>query len=121
MSSLNTFTEDAKKFNKISAAARAEATRKWNYSSEETREDLRKYFLNANKGKKEPYKWQIDIGEAIHLGLDCVLIAGTGAGKTYPMIISQLLPENKKKFTLIISPLNALEEDQVLYRLAVSL
>lgn len=57
------------------------------------------------------YDWQLDVAEALLLGLDCSVIAGTGAGKTIPFILP-LLAETKK-VVIIISPLNALEEDQV--------
>lgn len=34
-------------------------------------------------GGKEPYKWQLDVAEALLLKIDCIAIAGTGAGKNY--------------------------------------
>ena len=49
--------------------------------------------------------------EAILLGLDSVVIAGTGAGKTMPFMMPLLLDEKKK--VVIISPLKVLQEDQV--------
>ena len=57
------------------------------------------------------YDWQIDVAEALLLGLDCSVIAGAGAGKTTPFILPLLV--ETKKIVVIISPLNALEEDQV--------
>ena len=57
------------------------------------------------------YNWQIDVAEALLLGLDCSVIAGTGAGKTTPFILPLLV--ETKKVVVVISPLNALEEDQV--------
>jgi ATP-dependent helicase YprA (DUF1998 family) len=58
-----------------------------------------------------PYPWQLDATEATFLGLDSIVIAGTGAGKTLPFgLIHLVLP---KLVTLVISPLNALEYDQV--------
>ena len=57
------------------------------------------------------YNWQLDVAEALLLGLDCSVIAGTGAGKTTPFILPLLV--ETKKVVVIISPLNSLEEDQV--------
>lgn len=45
------------------------------------------------------------------LGLDVLVIAGTGAGKTIPFMMPLLLM--REKFSLIISPLKVLQEDQV--------
>ncbi|KIK78134.1 hypothetical protein PAXRUDRAFT_164828, partial [Paxillus rubicundulus Ve08.2h10] len=56
------------------------------------------------------YDWQLNVTEALMLGLDCSVIAGTGAGKTMPFIMPLFAQPNKH--VLIISPLNALEEDQ---------
>jgi hypothetical protein len=50
------------------------------------------------------YEWQLDVGEALKLRLDCSVIAGTGAGKTIPFNILPLLVE-KKTVVIIISPL----------------
>ncbi|KAJ7229702.1 P-loop containing nucleoside triphosphate hydrolase protein [Mycena rebaudengoi] len=55
------------------------------------------------------HDWQIDIGEALHLGVDCSLIAGTGAGKAMPFVMPLFL--DSEKIIVIISPLNALEVD----------
>jgi hypothetical protein len=46
------------------------------YSSAKTREDLVTSFKEAFNGL-EPYTWQLDISEALLLGLDCVAIAGS--------------------------------------------
>ncbi|TFY64379.1 hypothetical protein EVJ58_g2673 [Rhodofomes roseus] len=48
----------------------------------------------------------------MHLGLDSVIIAPTGSGKTLPMISPLLLPENKDKMVAIISPYKDLEFGQ---------
>ncbi|KAJ3766134.1 hypothetical protein FB446DRAFT_654236, partial [Lentinula raphanica] len=53
---------------------------------------------------------QLDTAEALLLGLDCSVIAGTGAGKTMPFVMPLLIEPTKH--VIIISPLNALEEDQ---------
>jgi bloom syndrome protein len=44
------------------------------------------------------------------LGLDLVVIAGTGAGKTMPFMMPLLLD---KKKVIIVSPLKVLQADQV--------
>ena len=80
------------------------------YSSESTREAISTVFYERTNGLK-PYEWQLDVAEALILGLDCLLIAGTGAGKSMPFVMPLfILPD---KMVIIISPLNTLEEDQV--------
>ncbi|KAJ7189419.1 hypothetical protein GGX14DRAFT_383272 [Mycena pura] len=80
------------------------ARRKNNCDSEQTR-------LFEEQFKKPPYESQIDISEAIILGLDAIgVIAGTGAGKTILFMMPLLL--DRKKFVLAISPLNILQEHQ---------
>ena len=81
------------------------------HSSERTREDLVNAFKKAFNGL-QPYDWQLDVTEAILLGLDCVVIAGTGSGKTMPFAMPLLVDKTKKKMVIVISPLNDLEEDQ---------
>jgi bloom syndrome protein len=61
----------------------------------------------------KPYDWQLDVAEAVALGLDTTLIAGTGSGKTLPWALPLLLEENCDKICLVISPLNELETDHV--------
>jgi bloom syndrome protein len=63
--------------------------------------------------KKDPYEWQLDVTETILLGLDSVVIAGAGAGKTMPFMMPLLL--NDKKKVIIISPLKILQADQMQY------
>jgi ATP-dependent helicase YprA (DUF1998 family) len=92
-------------------AARDAAAGSRQYSSERTREDLCTAFKKAFNGL-EPYTWQLDVTEAILLGLDCVAIAGTGSGKTMPFAMPLLVDKTKKKMVIVISPLNDLEEDQ---------
>ena len=82
------------------------------YSSERTREELVAVFQKTFQGL-EPYDWQLNVTEAILLGLDCVVIAGTGSGKTIPFAMPLLVDKTKKKMVIVISPLNDLEEDQV--------
>ncbi|KAJ7574044.1 hypothetical protein C8J56DRAFT_763459, partial [Mycena floridula] len=52
------------------------------YNSAATRADLQQHFT-AKLGKPA-HSWQIDVVEAIYLGLDCILAAGTGMGNTIP-------------------------------------
>ncbi|KAH7903826.1 P-loop containing nucleoside triphosphate hydrolase protein, partial [Hygrophoropsis aurantiaca] len=66
--------------------------------------------FRARNENKEPYKWQLDVAEALLLGLDCTVIAGTGAGKTMPFVMPLFVKPDMH--VIIISPLNALEEDQ---------
>jgi hypothetical protein len=81
------------------------------YEYEKTRQNILEKFKNVFDGKT-PYDWQIDISEALLLGLDCIVIAGTGAGKTMPFAMP-LLVDNTCRKILIISLLNKLEYDQV--------
>src|SRR5688572_28876716 len=86
------------------------------YNQESVREELQTKFRAAFDGNN-PYPWQIDVSEAILLGLDCLVIAGTGAGKTAPFVMPLLLESKKEKMVIIISPLNELEIEQVCYLL----
>ena len=59
------------------------------YSPVETRERI----IEATRARCDgntPYEWQLDIAEALYLGLDSVIIAGTGAGKTLPFGLTLL-------------------------------
>lgn len=84
--------------------------KKSSYQSASTRATLHAEFCHRNAGKV-PYAWQVDVREELHLGLDCSVIAGTGAGETMPFVMPLFL--DPKKIVVVISPLNALEEDQV--------
>ena len=97
---------------KVIQAARDAAGLSRDYCSSKTREDLVISFKEAFHDL-EPYGWQLDIAEAILLGLDCVAVAGTGSGKTMPFVMPLLVDRTKKKMVIVISPLNDLEEDQV--------
>jgi ATP-dependent helicase YprA (DUF1998 family) len=85
------------------------AAKKRQYNSLETRTRLDSLFSEQSGFK--PYGWQLDVAEAILLGLDCVVIAGTGSGKTIPFMLPLLL--HPDKMALIISPLKVLQQDQV--------
>ena len=58
-----------------------------------------------------PYDWQLDVTEAILLGLDSTVIAGTGSGKTIPFMLPLLA--HPEKTVIVISPLKVLQRDQV--------
>lgn len=81
------------------------------YSSDEFRQML----SEAIKGStgKVPYSWQLDTGEALRLKLDCLLLAGTGAGKTMTFLMPIMADNTGKKMVIIVSPLNELQKDQV--------
>ncbi|THU76120.1 hypothetical protein K435DRAFT_787365 [Dendrothele bispora CBS 962.96] len=63
-----------------------QAQRDRNYNSGTTRNQIREEFSKRNKGLVA-YGWQIDVAEALLLGLDVSVIAGTGSGKTMPFIM----------------------------------
>ena len=54
-----------------------------------------------------PYDWQLDVAEALLVGLDSIVIAGTGSGKTIPFMLPLLV--HPKKMVLILSPLKVLQ------------
>ena len=82
------------------------------YSVEERREAFRAAVKVAFNGN-EPREFQLDVAEALTLGLDSTVIAGTGSGKTLPWAIPLLLDENKDKMVLVISPLKALQVEHI--------
>ena len=94
---------------RILEKACAEAAWKNGYNLQTTRTDLQQLFCEWFG--KDPYDWQLDVMEAILLGLDSVVIAGTGAGKTMPFMMPLMLDKSKK--VIIVSPLKILQVDQV--------
>jgi reverse gyrase len=92
--------------------ARRKASEDSRYDSKVVREHIINEFKQIFEGRA-PYDWQVDITDAILLGLDTTVIAGTGSGKTIPFILPLLAEERKKKMVLIISPLKELQKDQV--------
>ncbi|KZT04200.1 uncharacterized protein LAESUDRAFT_658275 [Laetiporus sulphureus 93-53] len=92
-------------------AACEQAAKTRRYSSEATRAEIVQQFRRVFDDL-ELYDWQVDVTEALLLGMDCTVIGGTGAGKTMPFVMPLLLDQTKKKMVLIISPLNELEYDQ---------
>ena len=95
---------------RILETAREDAKKKSKYDSKTTRDKIYQEF-RARFNNHEPYDWQLNVAEALVLGLDCSVIAGTGAGKTMPFVMPLFADPTKQ--VLILSPLNALEEDQV--------
>ena len=90
--------------------ARTKASISGKFDSKAVRDDLTALVKKVFNGR-EPYDWQLDTAEALILSLDSVVIAPTGAGKTLPFVMPALLyPE---KIIIIISPLIALQQDQV--------
>ncbi|KAJ7676762.1 P-loop containing nucleoside triphosphate hydrolase protein, partial [Mycena polygramma] len=108
-SRLDSRIRDAQKSAKILKKAREDAFKERGYQSAPTRAKIRNEFAERNDGMVA-HEWQIDMGEALVLGLDCSLIAGTGAGKTMPFVMPLFVESDK--MIIIISPLNALEIDQ---------
>jgi ATP-dependent helicase YprA (DUF1998 family) len=94
--------------------ARHKALKKDGYNSESTRRRLTELFLEHFDGA-EPWSWQLDVTEAILLGVDSLVIAGTGSGKTMPFMIMMPLILDPTKKALIISPLKVLQADQVVF------
>ncbi|KAI0744930.1 P-loop containing nucleoside triphosphate hydrolase protein [Earliella scabrosa] len=92
-------------------SARDFAAKERGYNSQEVRDEIIRTFAEAFGGRV-PYGWQVDVAEALLLGLDTAVIAGTGAGKTMPFVMPLLLDKAKTKMVIIISPLNELERDQ---------
>ncbi|KAI0324315.1 P-loop containing nucleoside triphosphate hydrolase protein, partial [Cubamyces sp. BRFM 1775] len=82
--------------NLVLSNARELAKKSRQYNSARTRDALCEAFSKATNGK-QPYPWQLDVAEALLLGLDAVVIAGTGAGKTIPYLLPLLLPEVQRR------------------------
>ncbi|TFY78202.1 hypothetical protein EWM64_g5807 [Hericium alpestre] len=80
------------------------------YDSAATQKKMLEECKERSGGKIIPHDWQLDIAKCLLLSVDCELIAPMGAGKTIPFVLP--LFYNKEKVMIIISPLNALEEDQ---------
>lgn len=98
-------------FYEILNITRAAATKSRQYNSNATRTAISTKFEKCEG--KTAYSWQLDVSEAIVLGLDSIVIAGTGAGKTMPFMMPLLADETNKKMVIIVSPLTALEQDMV--------
>jgi ATP-dependent helicase YprA (DUF1998 family) len=68
-----------------------DAKRKNVYDWQQTRDNITSIF--RERFGTVPYSWQLDVTEAIFFGLDPVVIAGTGAGKTMPFMTPLLQQE----------------------------
>ena len=88
------------------------ALKDWKYNSEGTCQTMSQKLQDIFD-RKTLYSWQLNAAEAIILGLDCVVFAGTGAGKTIPFMLPLFVHNSWDKLVIIISPLNALETEQV--------
>lgn len=88
-----------------------EAARKKDYDSQASRNVMAEECLKRTGFS--PRAEQLDLAECMLLGVDAVSIAGTGWGKTMPFVLPLFVPQSKGKIVVIISPLNALESDQV--------
>ncbi|KAK7679200.1 hypothetical protein QCA50_017778 [Cerrena zonata] len=105
--SLDTILQQA---SRVLHNARVNATNARKYDSTKVRKAMITAFKDSTG--KLAYDWQLDTAEALLLGLDTVVIAGTGSGKTIPCMLPLLLPENSMKTLVVISPLKALQRDQ---------
>ncbi|KAI0258237.1 hypothetical protein BC834DRAFT_963542 [Gloeopeniophorella convolvens] len=81
------------------------------YKSADARKIMVDECTRRSCGRVVPKEWQLDVAECIILGVDCEVIAPTGAGKTIPFILPVFY--QPKKEIVIISPLIALQKDQV--------
>ncbi|KXN89307.1 ATP-dependent DNA helicase RecQ [Leucoagaricus sp. SymC.cos] len=63
----------------------------------------------------EPRQWQLDVFTKIAEGYDAIAIAGTGYGKSlvFALLAIAAVLARKGGMVLVISPLKALEKDQV--------
>ncbi|KAJ7055140.1 P-loop containing nucleoside triphosphate hydrolase protein [Mycena amicta] len=77
------------------------AAAEFGYDSSKTRNAMDDVFKKSSAC--HAYPWQLDVAEALLLKVDCLVIAGTGSGKTTPFMLPLLLPENKAKIVLIVS------------------
>jgi ATP-dependent helicase YprA (DUF1998 family) len=93
-------------------SAHESAMKSCDYNYAATQHSIETKFQAVFRGKL-PYSWQVDVAEALLLGLDCIVIAGTGSGKTMPFGMPLLLDQAKEKMVVVISPLNELEAEQV--------
>ncbi|KAG8948875.1 hypothetical protein FRC04_009213 [Tulasnella sp. 424] len=60
--------------------------------------------------QKTPFTWQAHASAAILSGVDCLVVAPTGGGKSLPIILPMLLKQ--QGFALVLSPLNGLQISQ---------
>jgi hypothetical protein len=85
---------------KILDKAHLEAAQANKYNSKATRQEMMTRFEQVFDGKSL-YDWQLNVTEALLLHLDCIVIVGTGAGKTMPFGMLLLLDKTNKKMVLV--------------------
>ncbi len=73
---------------------------------------LRTRLKNALKLAFEPDAWQLELISRVLRGFDAIVCAGTGYGKSL-MFEGLAVLGGKNKVVIVISPLKALEHDQV--------
>ncbi|KAM6496623.1 P-loop containing nucleoside triphosphate hydrolase protein [Amanita muscaria] len=88
--------------------ARDASKKKCNYDSVDMRLEMRTRL--SDRAGFGPYDWQLDVAEALLVGLDGIIIAGTGSGKTIPFMLPLFI--HPEKMILILSPLKVLQRDQ---------
>jgi ATP-dependent helicase YprA (DUF1998 family) len=91
--------------------ARIHAMTKEGFNREEWREQAQEWIKNT--AGFEAYTHQLNTGEALALGMDSLVIAGTGTGKTIPFTLPVLMSQDEKSMVWIFSPLRELQRDQV--------
>ena len=82
------------------------------YSSPIARQHMQAGLSCAANGM-QPRFYQIDCAEAFLLGINTGLICPTGSGKTEAFILPLFADPQRKSKIIIISPLNALQDDHV--------
>ena len=98
---MSTYTEHSS-FKLLSAARTAAASSaSQKYDSQQTRATIIKKFAEVFENK-QPYDWQVDACEALLLELDCIVIAGTGAGKTFLFAMPLLMDMTCRKMVIVI-------------------
>jgi hypothetical protein len=83
-----------------------------NFTAENWRQKLSE-CVSVAMNRLIPHNWQLDIAEALKYKLDCLVLAGTGAGKTLPFVLNLLMDKNLNHKIVILSPLIELQFDQV--------
>ncbi|TDL30202.1 P-loop containing nucleoside triphosphate hydrolase protein [Rickenella mellea] len=101
--------EHQKSYKLLNIARDRRAKEDKDYSAAHSRCKMQEEF--TRRFHKPAYEWQLDVGEALCLGLDSLVLAGTGEGKSFPWLFPLLNDPSGEKKILVISPLNALEDD----------
>jgi ATP-dependent helicase YprA (DUF1998 family) len=92
----------------------AQARKKWPRLKEKVAEDRLKEEMKGQFGYY-PHDWQLRAAVKVLEGNDGIVVAGTGKGKTVVFALLALAAElsGSKGHYIIVSPLKALEGDQV--------